>query len=318
MHWESNGLLDMYRNPKAHYPQLKKINTDDVLIPLWERMVFSSGESCEMGVLCSHYSIAEMTGAVLEWRVVSDESSVTRGQLAVGHLPFGVTELGTVSFDVPHGDQPTVARLELRLVNSGKLTAATKQEVYIFPDRSPQANGRRVYSPEFHSELECSGYDVAGDLSRAHAAVVTTLDDACREFLLKGGKVLFLAEEDEALQTYIPGISIQPRQGTAWQGDWASSFGWHKFDRLPTGNVVDFAFAGLTPEHIIYGFSPRDFALDVYAGLFVGWLHKPIPAIARKRVGRGELLISTFRVAKNLTTNPLAKYLFPELLKLIV
>ena len=64
-------------------------------------------------------------------------------------------------------------------------------------------------------------------------------------------------------------------------------------------------------------YAPRDFALDVYAGLFVGWLHKPIPTIARKRVGRGTLLISTFRLARNLETNPLAMYLFGELMTLI-
>ena len=80
---------------------------------------------------------------------------------------------------------------------------------------------------------------------------------------------------------------------------------------------MNFAFADLTPEHVIHGFSPRDFALDVYAGLFVGWLHKQIPTIARKRVGRGELLTSTFRLSKNLESNPLAKYLFKELMILI-
>jgi hypothetical protein len=68
---------------------------------------------------------------------------------------------------------------------------------------------------------------------------------------------------------------------------------------------------------VIHGFSPRDFALDVYAGLFVGWLHKPIPTIARKRVGRGELLISTFRLSKNLESNPLARHVFKELVVLI-
>jgi hypothetical protein len=86
---------------------------------------------------------------------------------------------------------------------------------------------------------------------------------------------------------------------------------------LPTDHVVNFAFADLTPEHIIHGFAPRDFALDVLAGLFVGWLHKPIPTIASKRVGHGTLLISTFRLSKNLETNSLAKYLLCELLELL-
>jgi hypothetical protein len=55
----------------------------------------------------------------------------------------------------------------------------------------------------------------------------------------------------------------------------------------------------------------------VYAGLFVGWLQKRVPTIARERVVRGTLMISTFRLAKNLETNPLARYLFEELMMLI-
>jgi hypothetical protein len=148
-------------------------------------------------------------------------------------------------------------------------------------------------------------------------AVVTVLDDTLREFTLRGGQVLLLAESEDALQMHIPGLDIQEREDTAWQGDWASSFGWHRFDKLPTGGTVNFAFAGLTPEHVICNFSARDFAFNVYAGLFVGWLHKPVPTIARRRAGQGEVLVSTFRLSKNLENNPLALYLFAELMTLM-
>jgi hypothetical protein len=49
----------------------------------------------------------------------------------------------------------------------------------------------------------------------------------------------------------------------------------------------------------------------------VGWLHKPIPTIARLRVGKGELLISTFQITQNLAKNPLARYLLQDLIELI-
>jgi hypothetical protein len=184
-------------------------------------------------------------------------------------------------------------------------------------DATKTKRGKPVYAPEFQPTLEHLDYEIVDDLSHTDVAIVTTLDDACRDFLLRGGRVLLLAEKDDALQTYIPGLGIQPRAGTPWQGDWASSFGWHRFESLPTDHVVNFAFADLTPEHVIHGFSPRDFALDVYAGLFVGWLHKPMPTIARKRVGQGQLFVSTFRLSKNVDTNPMAKYLFTEMMMLI-
>jgi hypothetical protein len=118
------------------------------------------------------------------------------------------------------------------------------------------------------------------------------------------------------LKTYIPGLQITLRAGTPWQGDWASSFGWHTFDDIPTNHAVDFTFSDLTPDHIIHGFSSRNFHKDVFAGIFVGWLHKPVPTIARLRVGKGELLISTFQIRQNLITNPLARYLLQNLIEL--
>jgi hypothetical protein len=318
VHWECNGLLDMYRNPKVYHPRLREINADDLLIPLWEQLAFSAGNTCEMKMLFSHYSAIAIEEAVLEWKVNSDQGSVVNGRSSVGQCPTtSVTELGSVAFDVPQVDQPGKARLELHLVNNGELIASTEVEFYVFPDAAAPAKVRRLNDSQFHAVLQTLGYGIVDDLSQEGVAVVTALDDTCREFLLNGGKVLFLAEADNALQTHIPGIGIEPRRGTAWQGDWASSFGWHRFESIPTDGVVNFAFADLTPEHVIHGFAPRDFALDVYAGLFVGWLHKPVPTIARKRVGRGELLVSTFRLSRNLETNPLARYLFEELIRLL-
>jgi hypothetical protein len=328
LHWECNGLLDMYRNPKVYHSRLKEINADDLLIPLWERLSFSADETCEMEIIFSHYSAVEIKEAILRWEVVGPELPVISDQFFVDQtVAYQVNELGVVRFDIPHVHRPVRARLELRLVSAEKVIAAAEQELYVFPSdgvlrgvTQTATKMQRIdvmYSPKFHRQLEQLGYSTADDLSRADVAVVTTLDDPCREFLLQGGRVLLLAEADDALQTYIPGIGIEPRNGTSWQGDWASSFGWHRFESLPTDHVVNFAFADITPEHVIHGFTPRDFALDVFAGLFVGWLHKPIPTIARKRVGGGELLVSTFRLGKNLETNPLAEYLFCELLELI-
>ena len=336
VHWECNGLLDMYRNPKAYHARLREINAEDVLIPLWERLAFSADGTCEMEIIFSHYSPVEIKEAVLIWELSGPELPVISDQLFVDQtVAYQVSELGVVRFDIPHVHHPTRARLELRLVSGEKVIAATEQELYVFPPdvvllqehwdpvsgvaqaATKTKRGKPAYAPEFQTTLEYLDYEVVDDLSHTDVAVVTTLDDACREFLLRGGRVLLLAEKDDALQTHIPGLWIKPRAGTSWQGDWASSFGWHRFEDLPTEGVVNFAFAGLTPEHVIDGFAPRDFAFDVYAGLFVGWIHKPIPTIARKRVGRGTLLISTFRLTQNLEVNPLALYLFSELMALI-
>jgi hypothetical protein len=318
VHWESNGLLDMYRNPKVISTQMSRFNADDVLIPLWDRLVYSAGETCTIQVQLSHYSFLELKDVTLEWKVTGRGAELHGAQITAGECRQpGVTDLGEVSFPVAPVDSPQTAKIELKLFQGEQLIASTDQEIYLLPELSLSGEGVKVIAPDLHRPLEKLGYAVVDDLDQAQVAVVTVLDDTYRDFILRGGRVLLLAEDEEALQMYVPGLDITERDDTAWQGDWASSLGWHRFEQLPTGGVVNFAFAGLTPDHVITDFSPRDFAFDVFAGLFVGWLHKPVPTIARRRMGQGQVFVSTFRLAQNLEKNPLALYLFAELMKML-
>jgi hypothetical protein len=270
-----------------------------------------------MKISLSHYSGLELGKAVLRWKLLSDGRVVDQGQFPVPECErFAVTDLGCVHFTAPQVTAPSRARLEISLLRGDPSLLSTDQEIYIFPVLSPSGRNLPIYSPAFRGPLQKLGYQVTEELSEAKVAVVSVLDDSYREFILRGGRALLLAEDEEALQMYVPRLKIKEREETAWQGDWASSFGWHRFDKLPTGGVVDFSFTGLTPEHILAGFAPRDFALNVYAGLFVGWLHKPVPTIAKRRLGEGEVFVSTFRLSKNLESNPLAMLLFAELLAL--
>ncbi|PWH16132.1 MAG: glycoside hydrolase family 2 [Anaerolineae bacterium] len=324
VHWECNGLLDMLRNPKTYFEKFHCVNADDVLIPLWERLSVAGGETCALPVLLAHCSAQAVQGAALEWEVRSEQYSDggkacewLSGRLEVGECtPFDVTELGMISFSVPPVKKPTRARLGIKLTRCGEMIAETEQDFLFLPKVAPWPLLEGLYAPDLRVFLAQQGISTVDDLAHARVAVVSTLDDACRDFLLRGGKVLFLAEQPDSLRAVLPGLSIAPRAGTPWQGDWASSFGWHRFESLPTNGVVDFSFAGLTPEHVIHGFAPRDFARDVLAGLFVGWIHKPIPTIARRRMGRGVLVVSTFRLRENLENNPLARFLLAELLRL--
>jgi beta-glucosidase/6-phospho-beta-glucosidase/beta-galactosidase len=316
--WESNGLLDMYRNPKIHYSRLSRLNADDVLIPKWERLAFYSGEDIALKVSFSHYSELDIPDALLHWEIILNDQVVEDGQRAGGKcVSYTVTEFGVVEFKAPHVEQASVARLELKLFSGGRLIASTEQELFIFPEIAPHGEGLPMYAPDLREPLEKLGFSVTEDLLQAGAAIVKVLDDSLREYILRGGRVLLLAEDKDALQMYIPNLDIKAREETVWQGDWANSFGWHRFDTIPTRGTVNFAFAGITPEYVLTRFMPGDFAFNVYAGLFIGWLHKPVPTIARRKAGQGEVLVSTFRLSQNLDTNPVAMYLFAELMKLV-
>jgi hypothetical protein len=167
--------------------------------------------------------------------------------------------------------------------------------------------------------LTAMGYRVTSTLSESRMAVVETMTDELRAYLQRGGRVLWLAESSDGGQTYLGSIKIAQRKGRSWQGDWANSMSWLKqdglFREIPTGNLVDFAFADLTPDAVIVGMRPRDFASDVHAGLFVGWLHHTVALIAERRFEEGLLLTCTFRLRDHLPHNPVATVMVNDMLR---
>jgi hypothetical protein len=52
----------------------------------------------------------------------------------------------------------------------------------------------------------------------------------------------------------------------------------------------------VVPLHVMTGFRSWEYAGPVQAGLVVGWAHKPAALIASRKVGRGGLVASTFRL----------------------
>ena len=325
VHWECNGLLDMCRNPKAFYDLIGQINGADAIVPDWERVVFWEGERCEVRLALSHFSDASLEGARLEWQI--DVWPEIRGAFT-GLMPrlAQVTEIGTVAFEVPALEQSLHARLMLRLCDAtGALMACNHQELYVFPRRAAQPGEMRVCAPDLPglaARLGALGYRVTGDLDDADVAVVATMTDALRWYVQRGGRVLWLAEASDSKQTHLGNVGIAQRRGRSWQGDWASNFNWIRQDRMfaaiPTGGTVDFAFADLIPEQVIVGLSPRAYADDVYAGLFVGWLHHTAALIAERRFGSGRLMISTFLLHEQLQRNPVATIMVRDMLAHLV
>src|SRR5919206_502727 len=107
-------------------------------------------------------------------------------------------------------------------------------------------------------------------------------------------------------------------RGRTGQGDWASSMNWIRQDKIfggiPTGGTVDFAFADLTPETVIVGLSPRDFAANVHSGLFVGWAHHIVALVAERPVDRGRLMICTYRLRDHLGNHPVATIMMRDMI----
>ncbi|HXE56374.1 MAG TPA: glycoside hydrolase family 2 TIM barrel-domain containing protein [Gemmatimonadales bacterium] len=323
VHWECNGLLDMCRNPKAYFDALAQINGADAIVPVdWERIAYWEGERCEVRLALSHFSSLDLRDARLEWRLDLDPSiGGTIGGLAPQRARL--TNLGTVVFEVPRLEASARARLELALLTArGEAVARNHHELYFFPRTAARPGSARVAAPglpRLAGRLAAMGYRVVDDPGTADVIVVETMTDEVRWLLQQGARVLWLAESSDSMQTYLGTIGIAQRRGRSWQGDWASSMSWIRHDRIfrgiPTGGTVDFAFADLTPEAVIVGLTPRDFAANVHAGLFVGWVHHIVALIAERTVGQGRLLISTFRLREHLGAHPVATVMMRDMIE---
>ena len=323
VHWESNGLLDMCRNPKSYYDVIGQVNSADVIVPEWERIAFWEGERCEVRLLLSHFSSADLRDSRLEWHLHGHPT--VRGSLE--HLNpqrAQATTLGTVIFPVPPRDASMRDRLEFKLIAAdGHVISHNHHELYFFPrhDREHVSDITLYVSelPRLSARLRDMGYGMAPDADSAAVMVVETLTDEARWFIQQGGRVLWLAENSESLQTYVGSLGIAQRRGRSWQGDWASSMSWIRGDKifsdLPTGGLVDFAFADLTPDAVIVGMSPRDFASNVHSGLFVGWIHHTVALVAERAMDKGRLLISTFKLRDHLGTHPVATIMMRDMIR---
>jgi hypothetical protein len=323
VHWECNGLLDMHRNPKSYYDTIGQVNSDVMIVPEWRRTAFWERERVEIDLLISNFAPTDLAGSRLEWRL--DLWPEVGGAFAgLALRPADTTRIGTVAFEVPALEQSARARLELRLIDAaGNVASSNEQELYFFPRRlAAPADAPPIHAPGLAEPLAALGYRLADDLASASLAVAETMTDELRWYLQGGGRVLWLATSDDAQQTHLGVLGIVPRQGRNWQGDWASNFNWLRQDRLfgdiPTEGLVDFAFADLTPDHVIVGLRPRDYTADVHAGLFVGWLHDTVGLVAERRFSSGRLLTSTFRLRDHVPGNPVAVVMLNDMIRHLV
>jgi len=200
------------------------------------------------------------------------------------------------------------------------LAASNHETLYFFPRHAGDGAGAgplKLYAPELAGNLDRLGYQVVGRLADADLAVLRTLTDEAREYLQAGGRVLWLPASKDSLQTYLGGLRVVEREDRVWEGDWVGNFNWIRQDRLfrelPTNGLVDFAFADLTPDLGGGGVRPIDFAANVHAGLFVGWIHRTVGLIAEHPVGKGRLLTCTFRLRQHLRTQPVAAIMLRDM-----
>ncbi len=298
VHWEVNGLLDMWRNEKVYVDDLSKIQGPDLIACKLPQYSFYEHENFELPLFVSHFSQIDLSGASIHWSTSWGDS----GQCAVpgSILPGSVRQIPPIRISFPLCGTATAHRLELDLRNRNGSRVA--ENSYILPvlSRSTGIAGARIAFSKGCEELSSallSAYCNHQSEGGAGTLLIAQRYEDAELHLQSGGRVLLLASSESSLPGDWP-LRIASRSGTELDGRWFSNFNWIRSDREPfsslaLGRILGFESAAVAASHVVQGLAPQDFE-DVLAGITYGWLNNNCALAVQMQVGAGQMLLTTF------------------------
>ncbi len=349
VHWESNGLLDMNRNKRVFHDRLAEVNADVIIVPKPTRYAGTAGQAWSMNLAIASGAVALASG-VLRWDM-GDQG----GEIGfAGADALTAINLDTLRLVLPDASTNQMLTIHLALICDGRTMARNQVDIALYAPRQAQnLLTIATQDPALAHRARGLGYAVVAAGVTAGVADVTlthALDETDIRALQAGQRYLVLAdgttktqenlrvEERGREQPFIPvvddtpgvpvgaqfplpNITLTARHGTLWRGDWIAGFSWIRrdgvFGDLPGGPLIDLSFSDVVPRHVMGGFSGSEFGGPVHAGLVVGWVHKPVALIGERRVGKGALVASTFRLTGHAPgQDPVADALFDRLVRL--
>jgi hypothetical protein len=352
LHWEANGLLNIWRRPKVFHNQLTRFQQQDVILADWQRISYWEGDLCQVPVVVSHFSGRDLAGCSIDWNVSELGVAGTIADVSIARCE--AKQVGVVSFVVPALEESARLRLHLRLRDrEGRIAARNTKYLSFFPSRLFRAENTKeliwVYDPfglwDLETRLQEAGYNVTTTPDREEVrprfAIVSRLDDQVARFLEAGGAALFLVHSADDVAPDLPDrnalrirdrrarIDQRSKEKNPWEGDWVTNFNWIKHDPLfrgipritdspLNGDLMDFQYYKVIPNQVMLGWSQADDFRDILAGMVVGWIHSPAAMLAQCRRGKGRLLATTLKLESAFGDDPVATVLLRNLIGYLI
>ena len=313
VHWECNGLLTMQRDVKQGLDELfVPLNQDNVVTLRPQRWSGRPGATVAVDVRCFGVDGARSDG-VVTWR-----AGAASGQIdaAGGIIEVPLSAPGMVMLDATWLDA------------DGAAVAANTVELACVASAAHDATLTVVGDAALAATLRSLGYSVA-EASVDAAAPGTILvarryDAALERAVQTGARLLLLAGEpgEGSEPMRLPVGAVIPRAGTSWQGDWATAFSWIKkqgpFAALPGDPLLEMEYEPVMPDMILVGLPPWAYVTHCWAGLALGWIHKPVALLAEMPYGRGHIAVTTFKLnATTLAEDAVAQAIFAGAIDLL-
>lgn len=322
--WETNGWLDYSRDYKAGMERAKEFNGSLVVMVDGGKRNLWCGEEQILDVVISNHDRIPIRGT-LAWELsgtgLAGSVRLDEGDGALIRLP------GAIRFTAPALERASRCTLKLELVIGDEVAARNEEELTVSPaSRLPAVKvcGYRMPEP-FLKALAENGAIVTESPAEAQVVITSVLDDAVSSHLHDGGQVLFLAEEGDRLTEKGQFTFRMLDLGESW--DRTSSFNYVDaafFEGIPLQREMGWEFDGLFPDYIVpisnynkpggtigrivymFGNESLPESSEIISGYFQGWIGQAGASLLRKRMGRGMLTLTTWKLKDTYGTHPIA------------
>jgi len=289
VHWECNGLMDMQRNIKAGLDTyFTPLNQDQVVVLRPQQWSGFPGQA--LPVLVRAYGIdGEGSSGVIRW-----QAGKASGQLAapggVIHVPLADPGMMTVYAQWMDANGNRLAQQQVELACVAPVPPT--QPIYV------------VDNADLAATLAGLGYAIVDSPTPDVLWVAHQYTKELQEAIQSGVRLLIIADTDfanspESIRLPIAGVIA--REHTHWQGDWATAFSWLKkqgpFAHLPGNPLLEMEYADIMPDAIIVGTPAWAYGDRSWAGLALGWIHKPVSLLLKAPYGDGQITVTTFKLS---------------------
>lgn len=312
VHWECNGLLTMQRGVKHGLDTIfTPLNQDNVVALRPQRWSGKPGDAVTVELRTFGVD-GERAEGVIAWR-----AGDAHGQLdAPG---------GAISAPL---SAPGMVTLEANwLAADGAIIASNQVELVCIAE--PQLSGALAVldDPALAATLRTLGYTVSETMPNDGSTLLVArrYTKPIETAVQQGARLLLLAGEpvqggEDSVR--LPAGAVIAREGTPWQGDWATAFSWIRkqgaFATLPGSPLLEMEYAAVMPDYVLVGLPVWAYRTHSWAGLALGWIHKPVSLLAEMPYGKGKVAITTFKLnAQTLAEDAVAQAIWQGVLKLL-
>jgi len=316
INWESNGLMTMWRQPKANQKELSWIQQQNIIIPVTNQYNYFAGESIELELFGATFKPWPSKPSHIHWEGLDGRS---------GDIPYdsdadiGVARMAQHSIPTPLKPTQPGYKIEWTLLDEqGNTLARNFSEFYVYEQPEPQGHNFEIrgFSEQQATDLR-NLLEVEVAEKTDQLLVTDRLDAAILSEIEQGRNVVCVVNENTSFDPRVP-VKLTSRDEEWYDGNWASNFNWWRFEDDILAGIADnagigFQIAECSPKMVMTDIPEKEFE-SVLAGMFVGWIHLNSAYILEARLGQGQLLITTLPLVENLTEDPFSSALFNQIL----